>query len=251
MLYLFYTHSVTSLDVKLSQGEFLTLNGASYTNASPLILSDDGQYLFTAVSRMEGASAYDSYGAVIDLSTGSVTRVTEDLQTPLCAVWNGDELAVAGHDAIGFYDQNGISSCSLRVSGSRIVALHADSGILYALTSDNTLSVIRKGSVTRTVTLSFADTVADQIYPYTFTFSDGMLFIGHLGQIEVIRLDSESSMPLFQIPQKAIGYLPAQQMFLFHTEDPHKDSPDYFLASCPVYTIPDLITRARAQLDQF
>ena len=83
-----------------------------------------------------------------------------------------------------------------------------------------------------------------------FLFDEEMLYLLHYNGLNAVRLDSDSSMPVYSLNDRVLAVLCDTNELLIYAESPYYDSFDY-LAAFMEYDTDALIRRAQEQLNQY
>ena len=186
--------------------------------------------------------------------TGTVTPVTQNVvsgsSTGSIAAWNNDTLLVAERDAITAYNKKGDMLYEIPLSGNSVLALACHDGKSYCIYKNGHMVICQKDKVLRDVTLELPEIELLDAKALQFVFDDKMLYLLHFSSLDAVRLDSDSSMPVYSLNDHVLAVLSDTNELLLYASPPGYDA-SYYLATFTEYDTNTLIRRAQEQLDQY
>lgn len=256
LIYDLVTREQKSLAVQLDDSYSLVSTWSMLP--SPLYPSPDGNCIFTLQTKElagpQGEPIYETSGILIDTVTGTVTPVTQNVvsgsSTGSIAAWNNDTLLVAERDAITAYNKKGEMLYEIPLSGNSVLALACHDGKSYCIYKNGHMVICQKDKVMRDVTLELPEIELLDAKALQFVFDDKMLYLLHFSSLDAVRLDSDSSMPVYSLNDHVLAVLSDTNELLLYASPPGYDA-SYYLATFTEYDTNTLIRRAQEQLDQY
>ena len=256
LIYDLVTREQKSLTVHLEDSSTLISNKTLLP--SPLYPSPDGDYIFTIQTKElvgpEGEAVYETEGILIDTEKGAVTPVTQNVLSGVIsgdlAAWNGAEVLVVERNVIAAYNKKGEKLYEIPLSGNSVLALSCHNGNSYCIYKNGHMAICRKDKVLRDVALELQRIDLLDAKALQFLFDEEMLYLLHYNGLNAVRLDSDSSMPVYSLNDRVLAVLCDTNELLIYAESPYYDSFDY-LAAFTEYDTDALIRRAQEQLNQY
>ena len=230
------------LEVSLPGTFSLTaMNG--FDRASALTVSPDGAYLYTVMTDRNSTRK----AVLIHLPDGEVLELPGTPDAAGTAVFSGQQLVYAAED--GLYCTEGTElSDVVYYTGEPALSFAVRDGRLFAVYPDGTLQVYSQGERIRTVQLPFGTGAAYSAAAFRWEFTGDRLCLYRDDSLDIISLDSDSSLPVYSVPGAVLDYDPERKELLSYAYDPQKNDLYYYPGLFREYTVSELIDIGNAQL---
>ena len=241
---------------------------SGYPLASPLAISPDGRYLFTAGMIPDTG---DHYALLADLADDSMIVLPGEPQDLSSVAFAGR--ASASTDAVLYSGSHELFICStegelldtIPWTGDKPLSFAFHDGKLYCVFRDSTLRVFQDRKQIRSIPLTFTleqAIVSGRDFRYEFRDQQLYLFCG--AELNAISLDGEGTTPLYAassvLERLETGELilyswpPASEDLFsaaFHSAEGLGADRRFYLAFIPEYSTEKLLERAEKQLQEY
>ena len=224
-----------------SGGEKLLVNG----EPSVIVVSNDEKTLLSFADRDNG-----TYALLSDLDTGETIALTEPASKKMLACID-DSVVYLGQGCLDACDRKGNPLYQIGFDSFDAVAFASRDGHLYCVCDDRMLRIYENGILIRSVKLSFDDNAFTSTIPFRFTFTKEYLYLYNDDRMEVVHLDSDSSMPLYYIGDSVLEYNEKEDGIFVYAYDPTRKGDDYYLGYYKPYDASSLIEMGHKELEQY
>ncbi|MBQ2659176.1 MAG: toll/interleukin-1 receptor domain-containing protein [Erysipelotrichaceae bacterium] len=222
-------------------GAKLLVNG----EASTIQVSDDEKTLLSFCDQ-----DYGTYAVLFDLETGEMTPLPEPASKKMYAQIS-DSIAYIGQGCLNVCDRKGNPLYQIGFESFDAVAFSSHNKRLYCVCDDHTLRIYEDGSLVRSVRLSFDSNAYTSTIPFRFKFTKDCLYLYNDDRMEVIHLDSDSSMPLYYIGDSVLEYNEKEDSIFVYAYDPSRKGDDYYLGCYKPYDASSLIEIGQKELEHY
>ena len=234
------TLEISKINLK-TEGADLLVNG----EASTILVSDDGKTLLSFYDRDNG-----TYAALFDLETGETTSLMEPASRKMYACID-DSVVYIGQGCLNVCDLKGNLLYQIGFESFDAVAIASCGNRLYCVCDDHVLRIYENDALVRSVKLSFDNTAYTSVIPFRFTFTQDRLYLYNDDCMEIVHLDSDSSMPLYYIGDSVLEYNEKEDGIFVYAYDPSRKGDDYYLGCFKPYDASSLIDMGRKELEHY
>ena len=216
---------------------------------SPLVISPDGETLFTACTDLNGGNRT---ALLIHLEEGQLTMLPGTPGDLSSVAFTDNGVIYAGQRKLWFCSLDGELQEEFSFAGDNPISFAWHSGRLYCVFPDSSLKFYENGEEIRSIPLSFdlnMNIIDGKVFRYEF--SDKRLYLYCGGDMNAVMLDSDGETAVYYA-KSVLAHLEDRQELLVFCSDREKmetsGDMNYYLGSFPEYTVQDLIERAKSQL---
>ncbi|MBQ3273266.1 MAG: hypothetical protein IJH44_08545 [Solobacterium sp.] len=133
-------------------------------------------------------------------------------------------------------------------TGEPALSFAVRDGRLFAVYPDGTLQVYSQGERIRTVQLPFGTGAAYSAAAFRWEFTGDRLCLYRDDSLDIISLESDSSLPVYSVSGAVLDYDPERKELLVYAYDPQKNDLYYYPGLFREYTVSELIDIGNDQL---
>ena len=222
-------------------GARLLVNG----EASTILVSDDGKTLLSFFDQDDG-----TYAVLSDLETEATTVLPEPASRKMYA-YIDDSVVYIGQGCLNVCDRKGNPLYQIGFGSFDAVAFASNDNRLYCVCDDHVLRIYEEGTLIRSVRLSFEDNAYTSTIPFRFRFTQDNLYLYNDDCMEVIHLDSDSSLPLYYIGDSVLEYNEEIDRIFVYAYDPSRKGDDYYFGCFKPYDASSLIDMGQKELEHY
>ena len=235
--------------IDLNLGDYVLYEADFLSYPSPLLISDDGRYLYTVAC--SSSKLADRQGVLIDLETGETVFLPEAPASDFCAAFGDDKLFYSGDNALVAVDMKGNELYQLSYQAQQALRIAYYNSTLYVIYPQGRLAMYRSGKLYREVSLSGNDLSQLDSKEYRFMFKFDQLLLFEEDCLDIISLKDDSSLPLASMPEGVMDYLPIPDLYLLYAYNASETDSNYHLATYELYDADALIQRGMKQLNDY
>ena len=229
------TKEISSISLRYD-GDLL-VNG----RAAKLFVSKDGSRLLS----------FDENKALLfDLTSGELISALDETGGKQIADI-GEMVALRGVDHLDLYSKDGELRHQIEHPNFDILSLKIREDQLFSICDDRMLRIYRNDQLQRSIALSFPAHAYDMESGFSYEFVDDRLYLYNDGCLEVISLQSDSSLPLYYVEGSVLNYDQGDGSIIMYSYDPQKSDAFYYPASIREYDALSLYDKAKKQLEDF
>ena len=210
-----------------------------------VLTSADKDHIYTVMYNIPRGTVT---GILIDINTGDLTQLTDDILDEQLIAVRENRLAVAGLKGINIFDSKGTPLSEISYSDESVISMDYHDGTLYCVYPDGKLKAYRETKdgyvLSREVQLSFRNDPYLMTRSFTYRYADSRLYLFHNDDLDVISLDSDASTPLYCVFDHALNYDVARKEIIVS----YPAMNGYYPAAYPEFGTDQLIKKALSQL---
>ena len=241
----FYSYDLKSYD----HDEFsVRADGYSFLDEgrqSPILISDDREKLL-----VYGVNSGVMSLLLHDMKTGETKPLPDEIGERRIMVCS-DVIAYGVKSGVNVCDRNGELLYQIVNDNSSIISLAYHDGKIYCISDDHMLNIYSKGELIRSVKLSFNDHSYSEDIPFRYSFIGDRLYLYNDDCMEVISLNSDSSMPVYYVNGSVLTYREKEDEIYIYGYEPALRDLDYHVGVFRQYDTDRLIEKAKDDLSRY
>ena len=193
---------------------------------------------------------HQSKALLFDLASGELISALDETGGKQIADI-GEMVALRGVDHLDLYSKDGELLHQIEHPNFDILSLKIREDQLFSICDDRMLRIYRNDQLQRSIALSFPAHAYDMESGFSYEFVDDRLYLYNDGCLEVISLQSGSSLPLYYVEGSVLNYDQGDGSIIMYSYDPQKSDAFYYPASIREYDALSLYDKAKKQLEDF